>query len=90
MKKDIGKRSYTEMYLIPKEDKNILDKCVTHPKRKPHHVAPTNQSKPKEQDTQTTGMEYSADSINHLHSSPSEELLIVYCLEWLFIICLQR
>ena len=30
MKKDIGKRSYTEMYLITKEDKNILDKCVTH------------------------------------------------------------
>lgn len=29
MKKEIGKRSYTEMYLITKQDKNLLDKCVT-------------------------------------------------------------
>ena len=30
MKKDIGNRSFVEMYLITKEDKNLLDKCVLH------------------------------------------------------------
>ena len=30
MKKDIGSRSFVEMYLITKEDKNLFDKCVNH------------------------------------------------------------
>ena len=34
MKKDIGKRSYVEMYLITKEDKNLFDKCVLHLNKK--------------------------------------------------------
>ena len=29
MKKEIGKASYTEMYLITKQDRNLFDKCVT-------------------------------------------------------------
>ena len=28
MKKDLGKRTFTEMYMITKEDKKILDKCL--------------------------------------------------------------
>ena len=30
MKKYIGSRSFVEMYLITKEDKNLFDKCVNH------------------------------------------------------------
>ena len=30
MKKDIESRSFVEMYLITKEDKNLFDKCVNH------------------------------------------------------------
>ena len=28
MKRDLGKRTYSEMYLITKENKNLLDKCI--------------------------------------------------------------
>ena len=28
MKGDLGKRTYSEMYLITKENKNLLDKCI--------------------------------------------------------------
>ena len=34
MKKDIGSRSFVEMYLITKEDKNLFDKCVNHMSQK--------------------------------------------------------
>ena len=30
MKKDIGTRSFVEMYLFTKEDKNLFDRCVQH------------------------------------------------------------
>ena len=30
MKKDIGKRTYKEMYLITKEERSILEKCTTN------------------------------------------------------------
>ena len=41
MKKDIGKRSYVEMYLITKEDKNLFDKCVLHLNKKTDEKLPS-------------------------------------------------
>ena len=44
MKKDIGSRTFVEMYLITKEDKNLFDKCVLHLNKKPdnniQHIQP--------------------------------------------------
>ena len=34
MKTDVGSRSFVEMYLITKEDKNLFDKCVLHLNKK--------------------------------------------------------
>ena len=34
MKKDIGSRSFVEMYLVTKEDKSLFDKCVNHMSQK--------------------------------------------------------
>ena len=43
MKTDVGSRSFVEMYLITKEDKNLFDKCVLHLNQKAQeNVSTTN------------------------------------------------
>ena len=53
MKKDIGKRSYVEMYLITKEDKNLFDKCVLHLNKKTDEKLQSDITKVKDVAVQT-------------------------------------
>ena len=53
MKKDISKRSYVEMYLITKEDKNLFDKCVLHLNKKTDEKLQSDITKVKDVAVQT-------------------------------------
>ena len=35
MKKEIGNNTYTEMYLVTREDKNLLEKRINHLRENP-------------------------------------------------------
>lgn len=77
MKKDIGKRTYKEMYLITKEERSILEKCTTNLNQNPKTDL-LSKMKNVEKTTQTdeTNTETSSEATptSNQNSSISEEV----------------
>ena len=80
MKKDIGKRTYKEMYLITKEERSILEKCTTNLNQNPKTDL-LSKMKNVEKTTQTdeTNTETSSEATptSNQNSSISEELFSI-------------
>ena len=53
MKKEIGNNTYTEMYLVTREDKNLLEKCINHLRENPKENKTSNFNTTNEKTTQT-------------------------------------
>ena len=53
MKKEIGNNTYTEMYLVTREDKNLLEKCINHLRENPKEKNTSNFNTTNEKTTQT-------------------------------------
>ena len=53
MKKEIGNTTYTEMYLVIRDDKNLLEKCVNHLRENPKEKNTSNFNTTNEKTTQT-------------------------------------
>ena len=77
MKKDIGKRTYKEMYLITKEERSILEKCATNLNQtiKPDLSFKTkNVEKTTQTDETNTETSSAATPTSNQNSSISEEV----------------
>ena len=56
MKKEIGNNTYTEMYLVTREDKNLLEKCINHLRENPKEKKTSKFNTTNEKTTQTQDM----------------------------------
>ena len=61
MKRDLGSRTFTEMYLITKEDKNLLDKCITNLNQNSLEKSVSSPTKTHEKETQTSNADNNND-----------------------------
>ena len=71
MKKEVGKRTYSEMYLITKENKDLLDKCDTHLNQK-HLGKHDTQIKKYDKLTQTSNIDGNGNHLS-IQDSPSSD-----------------
>ena len=73
MKTDVGSRSFVEIYLITKEDKNLFDKCVLHLNKKTQEKIPLTLHKTKDEQVQTIGVLSNNNKLENSDIQSSEE-----------------